>query len=90
MQFKDHKKHPWRSVTFSKVAGFDSNWIRTYNNLVRKRKMNHLTKLVALACKFTKNNTPPWVFFTFLKLYKRYQVAQSKTNEMQHWTETGY
>ena len=25
----------------------------------------------------TKNNTPPWVFFTFLKLDKCYQFAQS-------------
>ena len=23
-----------------------------------------------------KSNTPPWVFFTFLKLYKWYQIAQ--------------
>ena len=25
----------------------------------------------------TKSNTPPWLFFTFLKLYKWYQIAQS-------------
>ena len=25
----------------------------------------------------TKSNTSPWVFFTFLKLYKWYQIAQS-------------
>ena len=25
---------------------------------------------------FTKSNIPPWVFFTFIKLYKWYQVAQ--------------
>ena len=24
-------------------------------------------------------NTPPWVFFTFLKLYKWYQIAQRIT-----------
>ena len=24
VQFKKHEKHPWRSVTFSKVAGFQS------------------------------------------------------------------
>ena len=24
----------------------------------------------------TKTNTPPWVFFTFFKLYKWYQIAQ--------------
>ena len=27
-------------------------------------------------CNFTTGNTPPWVFFTFFKLYKRYQIAQ--------------
>ena len=35
LQFKKREKHPWRSVTFSKVAGF----------------------------------SPPWVLFTFFKLY---------------------
>ena len=33
-----------------------------------------------LACNFTKSNTPPWVFFTLLKLYKWYQIAQNTIN----------
>ena len=33
----------------------------------------------AKACNFTKINTPPWVFFTFFKLYKWYQIAQRTT-----------
>ena len=49
VQFKKREKHPRRSVTFSKVAGF------------------------------TKSNTPPWVFFTFFKLYKWYQIAHCIT-----------
>ena len=32
-----------------------------------------------LACNFTKSNTPPWVFFTLLKLYKWYQIVQNVT-----------
>ena len=28
---------------------------------------------------FTKSNTPPWVFFTFFKLYEWYQIAQHIT-----------
>ena len=32
-----------------------------------------------VACNFTKSNTPSWVFFTFSKLYKWYQIAQSIT-----------
>ena len=34
------------------------------------------------ACKFAKINTPPWVFFTFFKLYKWYQIAQRTTNNL--------
>ena len=38
-----------------------------------------LVKLQALACNFTKSSSPPWVFFTFFKLYKCYQIAQNIT-----------
>ena len=38
-----------------------------------------LVKLQTSACNFTKINTPPWVFFTFLKLYKWYQITQRIT-----------
>ena len=33
----------------------------------------------AEVCNFTESNNPPWVFFTFLKLYKWYQIAQNIT-----------
>ena len=36
-------------------------------------------KLQAEACNFTKCNTPLWVFYTFLKLCKWHQIAQSIT-----------
>ena len=29
---------------------------------------------------FTKNSTPSWVFFTFFKLYRCYQIAQCTYN----------
>ena len=32
---------------------------------------------VLFLVKFTKSNTPTWVFFTLFKLYKWYQIAQS-------------
>ena len=35
--------------------------------------------LVKLQAHFTKCNTPLWVFFTFLKLYKWCQIAQRIT-----------
>ena len=35
-----------------------------------------LVKLQASACKFTKSNTPPRLFFTFLKFYKWQQIVQ--------------
>ena len=34
---------------------------------------------------FTKINTPPWVFFTFCKLYKWYRMAQSVTYNIDHY-----
>ena len=36
--------------------------------------------LLTVKLQATKSNTPPWVFFTFFKLYKWYQIAQSITN----------
>ena len=46
-------------------------------------------KLQAKARSFTKSSTPPWVFFTFFKLYKRCQIAQSitinKENKSSSW-----
>ena len=38
-----------------------------------------LVKLQAKSCNFSKINTPPWVFFTFFKLNKWYQIAQRTT-----------
>ena len=37
-------------------------------------------KSICEACNFTKSSTPPWVFFTFFKLYKWYQIAQNITS----------
>ena len=36
--------------------------------------------LVKKTCNFTKSNTLSWVFFTFYKLCKCYQIAQRTTN----------
>ena len=41
-----------------------------------------LVKLQASACNFNKSNTPPWLFFTFFKLYKWYHIAQRVTSTM--------
>ena len=43
-----------------------------------------LVKLQASAYNFTKINTPPWVFFMFLKLYNWYQIAQLTTMGLQN------
>ena len=39
-----------------------------------------------LACNFSKSNTSPWVFFTFYRLSKWYQIAQRTTNK-RLWNE---
>ena len=38
-----------------------------------------LVYLHSLACNFIKSNTPPLVFFTFLKSHKWYQIVQRIT-----------
>ena len=35
-----------------------------------------LLDLQGEACNFTKSNAPPWMFFTFFKLYKWHQIQQ--------------
>ena len=61
-------------------------WYHLYN--LKNVKNTHggvllLVKLPAV-CNFTKNNTPPSVFFTFFKLYKLYQIAQRITYILDH------
>ena len=60
VQFKKREKHPWRSITLSKVAGY------LYNLKNVKNTHGGVLFLVKLqeACNFTKNETPPWVFFS--------------------------
>ena len=49
--------------------------IMVYDDFIAKCKRFFVCGWL-LACNFTKINTPPWVFFTFFKLYKWYQNAQ--------------
>ena len=52
-------------------------WYHLHN--LKNVKNTHVGNM-AEACNFTKINTPPSVFFTFFKLYKRYQIAQRITD----------
>ena len=57
-------------------------WYHLYN--LNDVKSTHggvllLVKSQSKACNFTKSKTPPLVFYTFFKLYKWYQIAQSIT-----------
>ena len=58
-------------------------WYHLYNFKNVKNAHGEVLLLVklqaALGCNFTKSNTPPWVFFTFSKLGKWYQIAQRIT-----------
>ena len=63
-------------------------WYYSYN--LKNVKNTHggvllLAKLQDLACNFTKRNTPPWMFFTFFKLCKWYQIAQPTTFIRDHY-----
>ena len=51
-----------------------------HNLKIVKNTHGEVLLLVKLqACNFPKSDTPPWVFFTFFKLYKWYQIAQNMT-----------
>ena len=55
-------------------------WYHLYN--LKNMANTHggvLLLVQAEVCNFTKSNTPPWMFFTFFKLYKWYQIAQRIT-----------
>ena len=68
-------------------------WYHLYN--LKNVKNTHggvllLVKLQAKARNFTKSSTPLWVFFTFFKLCKWYQIGQSITNILAHTEMTSY
>ena len=52
-------------------------WYHSYN--FKNVKNTHGGVLLLQQLNFTKSNTPPWVFYTFLKLHKWYQITQSIT-----------
>ena len=49
-------------------------WYHLYN---LKNGKNIHGGVLASAYNFTKSNTSPWIFLTFFKLYKWYQIALS-------------
>ena len=51
-------------------------WYHLYNLKNVKNIHGVMSLLVKLQAYFTKSNTPSWVFFTFIKLHKWYQIAQ--------------
>ena len=63
--------------------------LRIYQRKPKHRICGALRDLVSFvqfkkreACNFTKSNTPPWVFFTFFKLYEWYQIAKTTTHPL--------
>ena len=58
------------------------------NNVLRSSLL--LYEIYVKACSFTKINTPPWVIFTFFKLYKWYQIAQGTTYIVIQKFDKGY
>ena len=53
-----------------------ANWYHLYN----LKNVENTHGGVLILVKFTKIDTPPWVFLAFFKLYKWYQIAQRITN----------
>ena len=66
--------------THENYAMFCLTWYHLCN--IKNVKNTHggvFSKVAGLACNFTKSNILPWVFFTFFKLCKWYQIAQHIT-----------
>ena len=60
-------------------------WYHLYN--LKNVENTNRGVLFLKACNFTKSNTPQWVFFTFFKLHKWYQIVQSvSTILFRFWT----
>ena len=54
-------------------------WYYLYNLQNVKNTHGEVLILVKLQAEACKINTPPWLFFTFFKLYKWYQIVQRIT-----------
>ena len=79
-------EHIWENIddiifSFDDIIGtivmLCAIWYHLYN--LEKAKSTHGGVLLLekfQVCNFDKSSTPPWVFFTFFKLYKWYQIAQ--------------
>ena len=69
------------NLNFTLQSFFDMWCVARYGSICGNVKNTHggVLLLVKLQANFTKINTPPWVFFTFFKLYKSYDTAQSFT-----------
>ena len=56
---------------------FFSIWSHLYN--LKNVKNTDSGVLLLVKLQVTKSNIPPWVFFTFFKLYKWYEIVQRIT-----------
>ena len=63
-------------------------WYQLCN--LRNLKSTHggvilLVKLQVSASNITKSNTPPWVFFTYFKFHRWYQILQSISSMLRNF-----
>ena len=54
--------------------------LRVLNQYLPEIKLCHHVDNARETCNFTVSNTSPWVFLTYLKLYKWYNIAQRTTH----------
>ena len=74
-----HTPSPLRTIYAQRTIDLDSDVLRDLVPFVQfKKREKHPWRSVTFS---TKSNTPSWVFFTFFKLYKWYQIAQNITSE---------
>ena len=70
---------PFLSRIFAMRCAIWYHWYKLKNVKNTHGGLLILVKFQTKACNFTKIHTPSWVFFTFFKLYKWYQIVQRTT-----------
>ena len=62
---------------FIQCRWYNKRILRKSYSVPRDFSLTENYKLILWAINFIKGNTPPWMLFTFFKLYRCYQIAQS-------------
>ena len=73
--FKEFDQFLWKFAHLQFSIDALCNLVLFVHFKKREKHSWRIANFSTSACNFTKTNTSPWVFFTFFKMYKWYQIA---------------